>query len=688
MLAETAARVSDPDQFLSPIIVGSERHGAVLRRQVSGATVILEPVGRNSAPAIAAASLIAGEDDILAVLPSDHHITDEAGFRAVMRAALPAAERGEIVTFGIEPTFPATGYGYILAGKADPGSAVVRVTRFVEKPDRETAQGYINQGGCFWNAGIFLFSVRTMLAAFKAHAADILESVEAALPSDRGQIIVLDRAGLERTRSESIDYAVMEHADNVSVAPVSMGWSDLGDHKALFELKSNGGSVLEGPVVSDAARNCFVRSHGPRIAVKDIENLAVIASPDGVLVTPVDKAPSIKSLVQEMDAGVYANQVSPSLRETTSHWLFRQCLPVWAKNAWDSGAGGFFETLDFGGTPRRELPRRGRIAPRQTFSFARAIRLGWDDDGAASHLVTQGLAFLSEQGRSPRGGWAHLMSPSGAVMDERRSLYDHAFVLLAASEAFAATDQPSAKALGEEAFEFIETNFRDASGAGYDDPDVSPDRKLANPHMHLLEAFTAWFEASGDAKALDRASEIAMLFERHFFDPQFDAVREVMDERFQPVAAENFIEPGHCSEWAYLLHRLDRHTDRDTESWQRRLIRFGENRGVDATSGFFSQRLTAQSEPLDASRRLWPQLERFRAALHRPDAVPVGMAENCLDAIWREYFRSGQDWFWIDWINADGSQRSDDVPASMLYHLMTALSPIAVQAETAPPKGL
>ncbi|MBL4539764.1 MAG: mannose-1-phosphate guanylyltransferase, partial [Oceanicaulis sp.] len=285
MVAETLARVSDDGLFGPAMAIGSSRHRDALQQELPGVRLVLEPMGRNSAPAIAAATLLADPEEILLILPADHHIKDVAAFHRTIRNAQPAACEGQIVTFGIKPDFPATGYGYIEALPAD--SAAKPVARFVEKPDVETARTYIETGRFYWNAGIFMFTARVMREALAAHAPDILESVQAAL-TEEGQ---LDRTLFSQCRSESIDYAVMEAADNISVLPASMGWSDVGDFRAVHALHAEAAHdpvVLRGAVVAPGAERVFIQSSGPKVAVHGLDAIAVIATRDAVLVSSLD----------------------------------------------------------------------------------------------------------------------------------------------------------------------------------------------------------------------------------------------------------------------------------------------------------------------------------------------------------------------------------------------------------------
>ncbi|MEO1040272.1 MAG: AGE family epimerase/isomerase [Pseudomonadota bacterium] len=670
MLAETAARVSDAERFAPVLAIGARRHEAMLRAELPGARLILEPVGRNSAPAVAAAALAPGDRDALVLaLPADHHIADVGAFHRAIATAAGAAQAGDIITFGIAPDHPATGYGYI---EAEPGDAPVRaVTRFVEKPDRETAEGYLKTGRYFWNAGIFLFQAGVMLDALNAHAPDILASVREAL----GEDALLDEAAFTACRSQSIDYAVMEQAGNVAVVPVSMGWSDLGDHRALHALAESEEDcpVLSGPAHAEDARDAFVLSRGPVVAVRDLEDVAVIATRDSVLVSRLSTAANVRSLVDTLSAGPQF-QLPGALRERLWARLSEQVLPGWAARAWDNEAGGFVESLDMDGEAQPGLARRGRVAPRQVFSFSVALQAGWNPDGAASELVDKGLAYLDGPARAQQGGWKHRIDPSGRD-DERRDFYDHSFVALAGAQAYAATGQVRARAIAEEAFHLIDEAFADETHGGWRDTETDTSgHKRTNPHMHLLEASLAFYAATGASEALRRAEDIALLFEGHMFAPRSGAVREMFNADWSRSDKTDAIpiEPGHCYEWAVLLHQLEGLSGRDTASWRRRMVAFAEKAGVQG--GLAADQCNTQAPIAGAGHRLWPQLERVRALLTHPvaGADPVQILERIEDA----YLAPGPAWGWVDRLDANAGPASDAVPASMLYHLMTGLAPL------------
>jgi len=661
MLAETAARVSDPTRFSRPLAIGTARHANLLRDCLPSANILLEPVGRNSAPPIAAACLLSAHDELLLILPADHHIEDVPAFLKAIEIGAQAAESGQIVTFGIEPDHPATGYGYIEAGEGEQTRPVVR---FVEKPDHDTATTYLSTGRFFWNAGIFLFRAGVMMEALKTHAPDILAGVRTALKDGS-----LDRAAFTAVRSESIDYAVLERARNITVVPISMGWSDLGDFRALHaagaELSADG-VVAHGRVATTDTSNAYIRGEGVQVAVHGLDDVAVIATPESVLVTRLSAAAGIKAVTGALqDFGMLAVRLDQ--RAWLQDWLWDRVMPTWVGLAVDVDNGGLVENIGLDGAPRRCETRRGRIAPRQLFSFARAKRMGWNPDGVCDSVIEAALHFLKGKGLASDGGWAHKFNGDSTIQDGARDLYDHAFIALAGSE-LAALGDGRGLALASEAFAIIDSFFVDRAHGGWHDSETAPGLKRANPHMHLLEASLAHYEAVHDPASLKRIQTLTVLFERWMFDPATGALIEEFKPDWSRLETQR-IEPGHCYEWAFLLSEVERLTGRDTASWQRRLIDYAEGQGMQ--EGLALDVVGAE----EASYRLWPQLERIRALTHTPR--PGTDIPSVLDTVIQRYLATGPVHGWIDRLDSSLRPAVSAVPASMLYHLMTALAPLA-----------
>ena len=310
MLQLTAARFADPQRFAAPLIVANAGHADEIERQLArpDARLILEPTGRNTAPAIALAALALPADALLLVCPSDHRVGDVPAFHRAVAAARPAADDGWLVTFGIHPTHPETGYGYIRrGGELMPG--VFAAQGFVEKPDLETAKGYLASGDYSWNGGIFLFRADAYLQALATHAPDVLRAAQQAMAGvDGSGRVHPDATAFSAAPSISIDYAVMEQAERVAVVPATMDWSDLGSWDALHQLAVETGAVdadgnaLSGDALAIDADNNLLRAEGTLIAAVGVDNLIVVATPDAVLVLPRGESQRVKEAVDALKA--------------------------------------------------------------------------------------------------------------------------------------------------------------------------------------------------------------------------------------------------------------------------------------------------------------------------------------------------------------------------------------------------
>ncbi|HZV57644.1 MAG TPA: mannose-1-phosphate guanylyltransferase/mannose-6-phosphate isomerase [Sphingobium sp.] len=291
MLQLTLGRCAGLADVRAPLIIANAAHGALVASQHDGAmTLILEPCARNTAPAIALAALAMDDPEgLMLVMPSDHVIADLAAFHAAIARARPLAAQGWLVTFGIEPDAPETGYGYIALGEALAEGAHL-VARFVEKPDVARAQAMLEAGGHAWNAGIFLLSARAYLDALAEHQPAMLAAARAAMDGAArvGDTITPAVSAFAACPSDSIDYAVMERAARVACVPVSMGWSDVGSWDALYALgpHDEAGNALRGPAHAIDTRGSLILSDGPAVTLVGVEDLLVIATADEVLILP------------------------------------------------------------------------------------------------------------------------------------------------------------------------------------------------------------------------------------------------------------------------------------------------------------------------------------------------------------------------------------------------------------------
>ncbi len=307
-MLQLTARRTVGDRFAAPVIVASAAHADEIEAQLVAAGItdaiqILEPAARNTAPAIALAAVLAKPDDILLVMPSDHVIADVDAFHVAIERAAPLVEAGWLVTFGIQPTAPEVGYGYICRGK-EIAPGVQRVERFVEKPDRATAETYLAAGVYSWNGGIFLFTAGAYLAALDTFAPGMADAARDAIDRARRERrqVYPDAAAFARSPSESVDYAVMEKADRVAVVPVDMGWSDVGSWDALHTLapKDGAGNAHHGDVIAIDTENCLIRTEGPLVAAVGVKDVIVIATRDAVLVMPRGDSQQVKQAVEAL----------------------------------------------------------------------------------------------------------------------------------------------------------------------------------------------------------------------------------------------------------------------------------------------------------------------------------------------------------------------------------------------------
>lgn len=294
-----------------PIVVAGEDHRFMVAEQLreagcTNATILLEPVARNTAPAIAVAALESmanGDDPILLVLPSDHVIENVTAFQTALQLAASAAEAGRLVTFGIVPNAAETGYGYIQAAS---GEGVRAVERFVEKPDSATAQKYVESGTYFWNSGMFMFKASAYIDALAKHQPLILEASRAALTKAKRDtdFIRLDHAAFESSPSDSIDYAVMEKTDSAAILPINVGWNDVGSWSALWEVaeQDTDGNAHHGDVIAEQCRNTLAWGDQRLVALLGLEDVVVVDTADAVLVAHKDKVQEVKSIVSRLKA--------------------------------------------------------------------------------------------------------------------------------------------------------------------------------------------------------------------------------------------------------------------------------------------------------------------------------------------------------------------------------------------------
>lgn len=310
MLQTTAARLEGLN-VIAPVVVCNEHHRFMVAEQlleigIGDASIMLEPIGRNTAPAIAVAAMEVIErdgDGVVLVLPADHLIRNVNAFQQSVRAGLDYACQDKLVTFGIVPTEPHTGYGYIQAGEhlAEQG---YRVSRFVEKPDNSTAQQYLQDGDYYWNSGMFLFKASVYLQELQQQRPDIFQAAEMAYQKRRVDydFIRLDEDAFTSSPSDSIDYAVMEKTENAVVVPMDAGWNDIGSWSALWDVgeKDQHGNVVNGDVYTSDVSNTYLHANNRLIAAVGVKDYIVVETTDAVLVAHRDKVQDVKNIVEQL----------------------------------------------------------------------------------------------------------------------------------------------------------------------------------------------------------------------------------------------------------------------------------------------------------------------------------------------------------------------------------------------------
>jgi mannose-1-phosphate guanylyltransferase / mannose-6-phosphate isomerase len=315
LLQQTVERVAGHPGFAPPLIVANEEHRFIIAEQlreirVEAAALLLEPIGRNTAPAAAVAALRIAERDpegFVLVMPSDHAIADPQAFHQAVGRAAAAAKAGLLVTFGITPDRAETGYGYIAAGKPIAAcGGTFAVARFVEKPQQPDAERYVAAGDYFWNSGIFLFRPSAFLAELKRYAPDVGEQVEQTMHAATSDaVFVRPGNAFASVRDVSIDYAVMEHSEKMLVVPVTFAWSDVGSWDAVRELMpaDESGNVLQGDVLALGVTNSLIRSDSDvTVAVIGLDRVVCVVTEDAVFIAPLDRAQDVKKVVEELRA--------------------------------------------------------------------------------------------------------------------------------------------------------------------------------------------------------------------------------------------------------------------------------------------------------------------------------------------------------------------------------------------------
>lgn len=636
------------------------------------ARLLLEPEGRGSAAAMAAAAIRVQSldpDGIAAFMASDHHIPDHEAFRTALLTAIEGAQGGRLVTLGVRPTGPSPAFGYIKPA----GRGLSTVEAFIEKPDATMAASYIRDG-YLWNSGNFIVSARTLIEELERFAPEIASAVRGSLPAGNGAGVQVLMDAFVRAPRMSIDYAVMEKTGRASVLEVDFAWSDLGawDAIATTTTGDHGMHILED------APGCLIRApDGVLVAALGVSNLAIIAEADAILVCDLGRAQDVKQLVETMRthspqhldfATGHPGDLASGGRRF-AEWLRLRALPAWSTLG-QAETGLFAEALTLDSRAGRG-PHRARVQTRQIFVYVQAGLLGWQ--GPWRRIASAGLARLRDIYLRDDGLCRTLVSDSGAPLDDTAMLYDQAFVLLALATAHTA-------GLDDAALESTAVRLRAGlldralPNGGFAEAGDHPYQ--ANAHMHLLEACLAWEAAGGDAGWSELADRLVALAFKAFIDPEGGFLREFFRADWTPAEGNDgtLVEPGHQFEWAWLLTRYGRSRGDDRALSAATGLYKAGMRGIAASPRIAIDALNDDGTVRSGQARLWPQTEWLKAALilaetASPDdrASLLDDAATAMRALWLYLTPDG---LWHDKHLPGGDFVAEPAPASSFYHIM------------------
>lgn len=651
------------------IVVGGVVHLQAIREQLAAigrrALILLEPEGRDSAAAMAAAAHWTRAQDPEAInlfVASDHHIPDDLAFQQAAAVAAGAAAGGRIVTLGVVPTEPSSAYGYI----APCGEGLSEVASFVEKPDLVAAAQYIREG-YLWNSGNFVVRADILLEEIAATTSGLIEAVSDALAQAvvDGDAVFLGRRFADAPRI-SIDYAVMEKTRRASVLPVDFSWSDLGAWDAVHA--SGEGDV--GLRLFEDAENCLVRAvDGVMVAAIGVSNLAIVAERDAVLVTDLRRSHDVKRVVERLRSVSPRHLDFPRPAEEPlaegavrlAAWMRQAALPTWCTLG-QNDEGGFEEVLGQDGR-RLGSPHSARVQARQIQVYAEAGRLGWSGPWRAA--MRNGFEWSSRRFLNRDGLMRARLKPGGEAMDDAICADDQAQFLVA----LASVAQVAPNLAPEQAALSIRDYLLNRWSIEDDLRSVGEPRLQAMACMRLLEASTAWEAVDGGAAWADLADRAADLAVSRFIDPDTGRLRE-------HAAEAAMIEPGRQFRWAWLLARHARARDQQASlQVALRLFEVGLH-GVDPRRGVAMEAMSTDGGVRNARARLRPQAEWFKASLVLASLTEDVRREQCLvqaaraqRALWRYLSPSG---FWRDKMLESGKFIDEPAPAGSLHHVMGA----------------
>ena len=664
------------------VIVGGASHQKTILHQLSeigaSAVILLEPEGRDSAAAMAAAAIWTrrqSPDAVNLFVPSDHHLPDHEAFHKAVALAVEASLTGRIVTLGIVPTSPSSAYGYI--APTSPGLS--EVAAFVEKPTEGAARRYIDNG-YLWNSGNLIVRADVLEEEFVQSANSLHASVRDAVDGavqDSGCVLLGETF---RTAAKiSVDYAIMEKTTRASVLPVTFEWSDLGAWDAVHA--SGEGDV--GLHVMEDSENCLIRARdGVLVAAIGLRNVAIVVEQDAVLVTDLSRSQDVKKVVHRLKNLSprhldFETSAQPSFYEGATRlgaWLRSKALPIWCTLG-QNDHGAFEETLALDGR-RVRTSKRARVQARQIFAYGQAGLLGWQ--GPWRRAVESGLEYLDERFTRPDGLIRAVLDVDGQPIDEHASLYDQAFLLLALAVARRAIDRTDleARAIAVRDLLLLERSHKGGL------KEVGSKPYQANPLMHLLEASMAWEETSADAGWRGFSDSIVAIARTRLIDQRTGLIGEFFNDDWTPPGdrEKELIEPGHQLEWSGLLaQHAKARGDGELAGLAWNLYLSGLD-GFDPHKEVIIDSRNINGTVRSERARLWPQTEWLKASLIFARLSDDGRREFCLNqaaraeaGLWRYLTADG---LWKDKLLEVGRFIDEPAPASSFYHIIAAYAEV------------
>ncbi|MEN0040201.1 MAG: AGE family epimerase/isomerase [Pseudomonadota bacterium] len=708
----TAERCRDLTGLQILTIVTSAAYADVVRRQMDGIDLpyklLLEPSGRDSAPAVACAveqlSRIDAEGTIV-LLSADHHVPDAKHFVRDTDRAVASSQDGSIVLLGITPDEPSSAYGYLQPDYGDDGPSsdgqIVPVSEFREKPDTETARDYIARS-YLWNSGNFFAPVRTLQKEFATHATDIAQlaahAVDEAVVLDDG--IAMGERFLDMQKI-SIDYAIMEKTSHAKVLPSRMIWSDLGAWDAVRDSLSQDadGNAAEGDAILHDSERCLVHCNDDRLVVGlGLRDIGIVVEKDTVLVLDLNASQGVKNVVSDLKArerreadtwgrsGFDAREFVARM----ARWLPSTALSLWTSLGFDHDSGLWREAIDQDGRPL-DGPVRNRVQGRQSALLGAAVRDGWQ--GPWQPILPRAFEAAAKAYGTSGDIQATLLAADGTIADPDEKLYDQTFRLLALAQL---PHETAVEIQAADRARAVLGAIRARFGAGPDAPldtlrETGAEPFATNPVMHLFEACLEWVEtAPDDDDWRHHCTVLSSLATERLFDDADPYIREYYGEGWvrREDEAGHIVDPGHQFEWAWLLARWAKLCGEDRPLAVARKLHETGLAGIDAATGSVPLWVNTGTGAQATQRRFWSQLERVKASLLMLEgASPADVTHYLTDtvaglSIMEAYLDTPVPGLWFDRMRSDGTFEEGPAPASTFYHIASAIRQIVASTPT------